>query len=382
MRKLLAICSALLVLGCGVEGESAGGPGGYPAPLVETAPVERSDLIDSWSFSATVSAPRSSVLAAAVSGRVQQVRLREGGTSKKGGLLLRLSSGKAVAALEAAHADQTAAAAEAERAASVARRAEALGAGLSEEEREEAQLLATVAAAAKERAAATIRTREEELRDHSVYAPYSLVVIQRMVDEGAWVTPGAPLLEVMERGLPELRVAVPANRLPALAEGMEVRILDGDRSYTGVVEAVVPAVDADTRQGLVRVGIAADDAEQLMPGEPVEVRMDVVLQAQALLVRREALQSGARGTSVIAVVDGKAKPIPVQVTEQAGALAAVSGEGIEAGMRVVVRGAARLRPDQEVREIGAATRGEGQGSPKDGEAQNGSKDGEAQDSEE
>ena len=351
MRFCLTICSAVLLFACG--GEDAGGGGGFPAPLVETAVVEQGDLVGTWSFSATVSAPRSSVLATAATGRVQVVRRREGESAAKGDVLVRLDAGNARAAVDGAEADVAAAEAEVERTRTLWERAQALGERLSDEERDDARLRADVAAAIRDRRAADLRARSEELADHVVRAPYPAVVTARLVDEGAWVTPGAPLLEVIERGDPELRVGVPAARLPFIAKDMVVEVRSGLRRFEGRVAAVVPAVDPDTRQGLVRVVMVGEDLGDLLPGAPVEVSMEVRLATDALLVRREALQDGGHGMSVIAVVEGKAVPVAVRVLEQAGGRSAVEGEGLQVGMKVVVRGAGRLRPDSEVREVGA-----------------------------
>jgi RND family efflux transporter MFP subunit len=345
--------SALSVLGmpaCSSAGGDASGGGGFPAALVETAPVERGDLSDTWRFSGTVEAGREARLAAAAAGRVETVRVREGDRVAAGTTLVRLDASKTRATLDAARAAVAAAEARAQQVQNRWDRAQGMGARISEQEREDAELEAKAAVGERERAAAEVRRLEAVLADHRVRAPYAVLVTARHEDEGAWVIPGSPLLDVVEVGAQEVHLWVPEARLHRLREGQEVRIAAGAREQGGRIDAVVRAVNEETRQGLVRV--RPEDVESLLPGAPVSVHFEAMLASDVLLVPRQAVQNGPHGQSVMTVVDGEARPVAVQVIEQAGDRAAIRSQELRAGARVVVKGGERLRPDQRVREIG------------------------------
>ena len=156
---------------------------------------------------------------------------------------------------------------------------------------------------------------------------------------------------------------VPESRLRRIEAGQQGTILRGFDRFEATVDAAVPAVDPDSRQGLVRL-LPVDPSVDLLPGAPVEVELEVLLAADALLVPRDALQEGPRGRYVHRVRDGKADIVPLRLLDQAGDLAAVAPtppDALVAGDRVVVRGGERLRPGQDVRDSAAAPPAEGAG---------------------
>jgi RND family efflux transporter MFP subunit len=361
-RLLIPLSLLLLLVACGGEEATAGhggGGGGRPA-LVRTAEASTGDLREVWRIPGSVRARRRSALAAAASGRIVEVTAREGDTVARGDTLVRMDAGRTEAALAGARAGRSAAEASAERAEATWTRVQAMGEDglISPEDRDAARIEARMRAADLERAEAEVLRLERELADHRVRAPYASVVVARHVDEGTWVGPGAPLMEVSELGAAEVEMRVPEVRLRRLAVGQPATILRGGERIPGVLEAVVPAVDPDSRQGLVR--LAPEEEGDLLPGAPVEVEVEAVLAEQALLVSRDAVQDGPRGLFVHVVREGVTAIVPIRVLGQAGELAAVEPSDVAAlipGDRVVTHGAERLRPGQEVRDQAASEGG-------------------------
>ena len=369
MRSRLPLSLILLALlvSCTPAEEAAGGGhgGGSRAALVRTEPAEQGELRETWRIAGSVRARRSSTLSAAVAGRVVDVAAREGDEVATGAALVRVDAGRAEAALAGARASVTGAVAGSERAQATWGRIQAMGDDglVSPEDRDAARIEARVRGADLERAEAEVLRLEQEVADHRVRAPYAAVVVARHVDEGAWVGPGTPLLQVSERGVPEVEMRVPEGRLRRIRAGQEATILRGFDRFAATIDAVVPAVDPDSRQGLVRL-LPVDASVDLLPGAPVEVELEVLLVADALLVPRDALQDGPRGTYVQVIREGKAAIVPLRLLEQAGAVAAVASlepEGLVAGDRVVVRGGERLRPGQDVKD--SAQQPEQEGGP-------------------
>jgi RND family efflux transporter MFP subunit len=370
---LLALL-ALLAACTPAEEAPGGGHGGGRAALVRTEAVELGDLREAWRIAGSVRARRSSTLSAAVAGRVTAVTAREGDEVATGAVLVRMHAGRTEAALAGGRASVIGAEAAAERAEATWGRVQAMGDDglVSPEDRDAARIEARMRDADLERASADVLRLEQELSDHRVRAPYAAVVVARHVDEGAWASPGTPLLEVSERGVPEVEMRVPESRLRRLQAGQEATILRGFDRFPATIDAVVPAVDPDSRQGLVRL-LPADPSIDLLPGAPVEVELEVLLVPDALRVPRDALQDGPRGTYVLVVREGKAAIVALRVLEQAGEVAAVSPlepDALVAGDRVVVRGGERLRPGQDVKD--SAMQPEQEGGPGPAGARGGS----------
>lgn len=69
---------------------------------------------------------------------------------------------------------------------------------------------------AAEAARAAVRRAEEELRNTEVRAPHDGVVASRSAEAGEWVTPGAPLAELLSVERADVRVSLPDAALPLL----------------------------------------------------------------------------------------------------------------------------------------------------------------------
>jgi multidrug efflux system membrane fusion protein len=122
-------------------------------------------------------------------------------------------------------------------------------------------------------------------------------------------------------------------------------------------------VDAPT--GTVTLKASVANAEtRLWPGQYVQVVLTLGSDADALILPAAAVQQGPAGPFVWTVVEGAAKPTPVQVIRIAGGTA-VLREGPEPGARVVVEGQQRLTSGTRVAERAqaqpAAGRTEGSG---------------------
>ena len=114
----------------------------------------------------------------------------------------------------------------------------------------------------------------------------------------------------------------------------------------GVIEAVVPAVDPETRTALVRIRPLEDS---LSAGEAVEVQLPVSWRGVGVTVPRDALLLDPQASRVLAVSDGAARSVVVEVLATTDALALVIGDGLSAGDEVITRGNERVRDGQAVR---------------------------------
>jgi RND family efflux transporter MFP subunit len=225
--------------------------------------------------------------------------------------------------------------------------------------------------------AAEIRAARAQLSDYKLIAPYDGVIAARHVDVGQWVDPGETVLELVAVDEVEILVDVRPELVAHVQVGGEATLHPAggagrdqgkQRTATAEVVGVVPSLDPATRT--VRVRLRTSEARPwLLPGAPVDVGFPVRFEAgareggaQAVILPRDALVLGAVDIRVIEVVDGKAKPVQVELRASAGDRALVVGEGLEPGDAVVTRGNERLRPGQPVRilepEQGAGAEGE------------------------
>ena len=91
----------------------------------------------------------------------------------------------------------------------------------------------------------------------------------------------------------------------------------------------------------------------LVPGQLVNVTVQLNDIPHALVVPRDAVNDSPSGSFVFVVKDGKAFQTPVEVLTDDGTTAAISGAGVKAGDTVVIEGQLRVTPGGAVKVLGA-----------------------------
>ncbi len=127
----------------------------------------------------------------------------------------------------------------------------------------------------KDVARATIRQQEaalqlakQQLEYATLRAPFAGVVAQRHLDEGAYVTPAAPVFTFMQVDPVKLNVECPERFVPALSAGLKVVVtvdaLPG-RQFAGILERAPAAIDSKTRSANAEI-IVSNPEGTLKPG--------------------------------------------------------------------------------------------------------------------
>lgn len=355
---VLALPVFAVLVGAGVS--SAQGP---PPALVVTAPVEKGSIVPEVDFSGTVYYQEVSEVAAEVNGLVERVPFEEGDRVRKGSTLVKLSSDLLKKAIDATRARYDQVLTELEKAEIDLKRTKALfDKGLtSEKAYDDARLLAK----GLENNAASLKAEleglEVELEKKTIRAPFSGVVIEKHVERGEWVEPGSPVATLANIETLDVVVDVPQEVAANIREGSTVSIRSAGRTVTGRVIAVVPRGDVQTRTFPVKVRIKNDS--NLMEGMEAVATLPRGEKVQALIVPRDAVIDKFGMTVVFAVVEGKAKMIPVQVAGFNGTRAGVRSEALNEGMTVVIKGNERLSDGQPVNVMGAGGAGGPDGQP-------------------
>jgi RND family efflux transporter MFP subunit len=338
---LLAV--ALALLGCG--GEAPAEAGRAPAPVVEVGAVTSGSLAQDFAFLGQVQPAHSAELAAAVAGHVERVTAREGDRVEKGQVLVALDLRKARATLSSLRARSRGIETELAQARRQAERVEKLGfPTVSEPERERFLVAVDTLEAQLATQKAEIDRAAVELLHHTLRAPFAGVVRSRMVDPGAWVGVGQPVLSLVSLEDVEVHVDVSAEIGARLEGGGRAILLAPAGRAEAVIAGLVPALDEKTRTMRVRL-LPEERPAWLLAGMQIDVEFAVTLSGDGVMVPRDALVHGAVGTRVIAVRDDQGVPVDVEVLATSGGAALVRGD-LSPGERVVTRGNERLRPGQ------------------------------------
>ncbi|AHF05425.1 hypothetical protein MARPU_05890 [Marichromatium purpuratum 984] len=214
---------------------------------------------------------------------------------------------------------------------------------VSREALERAEIALRRASAAYEEMLAAERLAAREVAESRVLSPVDGIIDRRAVEPGEMVMPGQLLGSVQTADRLRVRAHVGERAVNALRVGAEAEIRSAGvpgRRYRGRIESVGIKADPDT--GNFPIKILLDDTDGLLrPGMTARVRLQAVLDPEALLIPDTALVDRHRRRVVYVVRDGRAVEIePMLRASTAEWIPAL--EGLAAGDRLVVEGMAQL----------------------------------------
>jgi len=193
-------------------------------------------------------------------------------------------------------------------------------------------------------------------------APIGGVVTELMLREGMAVMAGATLLRINGLGTVWANAEVPESQAAVLRPGARVLVTSPavpGKTYSGTVQAILPAVDPTTRTLKARLELA-NPGGRLVPGMFVKVQISDPRTAKMLLVPTEAIvQTGRRTLVMLAEGDGRFQPADVQIGVESGGLTEVT-HGLKAGQRVVVSAQFLIDSEASLRGIEARLNTDGQ----------------------
>ncbi|HEY7530592.1 MAG TPA: efflux RND transporter periplasmic adaptor subunit [Gemmatimonadota bacterium] len=159
---------------------------------------------------------------------------------------------------------------------------------------------------------------------------------------GAVVAAGTPILEIADLGELLLVVDVfPEMRGVRAGLPVEAELPGSDEPVRGEISALSPQTDSATQTVGARVPLRNRDGS-LRPGTFVRARVRVGSTGEAVILPAEAVVRDSVGQRVYVPAGGGYAPLAVTATALPGDSVAVTG-GLEAGRRVVLRGAYELQ---------------------------------------
>ncbi|GAA3966175.1 efflux RND transporter periplasmic adaptor subunit [Allohahella marinimesophila] len=328
-------------------------------PGVQLSPVEQSSIVEEVRLNGTVNAMRNARLSPSVPGLVEAVHAEPGDRVESGDELIHLDDELERHMLSSARAETQEARAllaDAERRLSEAR---SVGAGRN---------IAATEISARESAVETskamlLRLQAEEARQlallsrHSVKAPFSGVVTARHSDLGEWVTPGDPLMDLVDSSDLRLDFQVPQDYFALIGEGSSVMVepsssSGGAEAMAASIDAVVPVTDPQARTFLLRTKVP--EQLQLLPGMSATAMLRVDSGKAGLTVPRDAINRYPEGRTTVWIAEAEGEDVFV-VREQRVELGAsfaervVIRDGLTGEEQIVSRGNESLNNDMKVR---------------------------------
>lgn len=341
-----------------------------PASVV-VAPVERGSVELTQPLVATVEPVTSTTVAAEQEGLVAERLFDEGQLVEKGQTLVRNKTDLLEIERDAARANlQSAAAlvqqaeADADKARREFQRIEELFKQqkiVSEKEYRDAMaadLSAQAQVAARQAQQLAYKAALERLNllieKSQIRAPFDGVVSRRQVEVGQWISQGDPVGALVQMDPLFVRVNVPEYVIARVKSGDQARVtIDalGGQTLSGVVEQILPEADPASRTVPVKIRLPNPEL-RIRPG--FFARAVLVSGSDAsLLVPRDAVVTQGGRSHVVAVREGAAVIVPVELGPTSGDRISVRGE-LNEGESVVIRGNESLMPGTPLQVLSSA----------------------------
>ena len=282
------------------------------------------------SFLGLVKAGRVSDVGFEVPGTLASQRVSEGSAVVAGDVLASLDTAQLEARRAATAADLEQVRAELELARIKAKRQRDLqkSGAVSEEAFDETRLRARALEAQLESVQARLRSIDIDLEKSVLRAPYDAVVAERLVNTGAVINPGQPVVRVVASGAREAHIGIAAEQTALLAEGDSYTLTLRGKALTARLRSIRPDVDPVTLTTTAVFELPSD--ARGLDGEPVSLVLSEAVEMKGGWLPMAALLEGERGLWTVLRLEETAEGI-VTLREAVEVLA-VQGD------RVYVRG--------------------------------------------
>ena len=272
------------------------------------------------------------VLAPEVAGRVSEIMFSEGEPVKKGDKLVQLDDALVAAEVADAKARLSLASANTERARQLTKSGNVTLRGRDE------------AVSNFETAQAALDLAQTKLGKLTLVAPFDGVAGLRGVSVGAFVSAGAPLVNLEKIDTLKVDFKVPEIHLQAIKVGQKIDVqVDAfpDRAFSGEIYAINPLVDVNGRALQIRARLDNKD-QMLRPGLFARIVIKGLQERETVFVPEAAIVPRGEETFVFVVSEGKAVETRVTLGLREKAQVEIV-DGISAKMRVVTAGQLNLR---------------------------------------
>lgn len=366
---------AVAVGACSDDDDGGGGPPGMdgdsePVVSVETTEVTRGQFEVTGDYAGEVRSEETVELSAEIAGRVVEVHVNVGDEVSEDDLLariddrsLRQSVRELEASLQVSRANLEEAKVELENLESDLRRKKPLLEREMIPERDIEELKSAIRSAEQRKAvaeanieqrSAQLTSVQEDLSRTDVRAPFDGAIGARHVERGTHVSPGQPLVTLVDDSELYLTVRVPERQAPRVGPDTPTTIRIGalgSVAIPGTIHRIAPVLDPSTRT--LRVDIRPEEVGEhyVRPGMYARASLELGREKDAVTVNNQAVQRSANGEYYVWRVDEdrverRSVEFGLRGRERSQVVA-----GVEAGDRIILRGHDALEEGTKVRDV-------------------------------
>ena len=152
-----------------------------------------------------------------------------------------------------------------------------------------------------ERLDASLADVNINIGESALRAPFAGMVGERFLDEGAIVSPGSPILRIVEHRHLEAWIGLPASLTQTLDQGQTISLLVQGTPHASRVKSVMPELDPTTRTRTVIFEL--QEARDLVPQQVARVSLPETIECDGFWLPATALTRGNRGLWSVYVME-------------------------------------------------------------------------------
>ena len=195
------------------------------------------------------------------------------------------------------------------------------------------------------RAEVAIAQIKRRIKQTQVLAPFPGIVVERLVQNGEFVSRGAQVVRLVDTEHREIRAQAPLSLAGWLREGMQVSVEHERLESLSPISYVIPV--GDQRSRMFEVRIAADNPAWIV-GSPVRVALPNSEPRELVAIPRDGLVMRGSNIFVMRVNnDNTVEKIAVETGIGLGGFVEIIGN-VEQGDRIITRGGERIQAGQAV----------------------------------
>ena len=194
-----------------------------------------------------------------------------------------------------------------------------------------------------------LRLAQRELRDAVIRAPFDGYVAERLVSQGQYVQPQAPVMRIVRLQPLKLTAEVPEKFAPWIETGRDMAVkVDAfpQQVFAGRVVRIAPGVNLKSRAFAIEGDVPNPDG-RLKPGTFARVQITTDRVERAVTIPVAAVQSRYGTNRVFVVKDGQLAGREIVLGDRLGDRVEVS-QGLEAGTQIVATDVEQLADGMKV----------------------------------
>jgi membrane fusion protein, multidrug efflux system len=270
-------------------------------------------------------------------GTVQQISADRGKAVEKGDTIIVIDSRRFMAAFEATQAAEENARLDFD----MAKRLYENGQGVSENDFRKA-------ANGLKMAESSTANSLIDLENCFITAPFSGVIAERYVEKGELVSPGTPVIQLIDIENMKIRCGVPENQISQIKKSavVDLDIIEADISASGKITWIGEVLDSKSRS--LPIEISLNSANGMKAGMVCQVTIEHSDAKETLVIPITITQRAPDHVFVFIAIDGKAEKRRVTLGERNGELVNVLS-GLDAGDKLIVAGFRDIVNGQSIR---------------------------------